>query len=141
MVNVDASPAYLNLARLEAGRQGYSDQASYYQGDFVELASNIEPADMVTLDSVICCYHDMNALVRLSVERAREYYGLIYPIDRWWLKALLPLFNGTFWLRRNPYRIFLHATKSVDKLVRSYGFGRGYYRQYWGVAQIVLYSR
>lgn len=141
VVNVDASPDYSNSARQEAQRQGYSSLATYYQGDFVDLASMIEPADIVTLDSVICCYHDMNALVRLSVERAKEYYGLIYPIDRWWLKALRPIFNGTFWLRRNPYRIFLHATKSVDELVRSYGFSQGYYQQYWGVAQIVLYER
>src|SRR6266508_4007771 len=57
--DVDASNAYLDAARAEAARQGHADRATFHHGDFVALADAIAPADIVTLDRVICCYHDM----------------------------------------------------------------------------------
>src|SRR5258708_39620563 len=77
-VNVDASSAYLGAAQQEAHRQGLSGRVEYHQGDFVELADAIPPADIVTLDRVICCYPDMPALVGLSADRARQLYALVY---------------------------------------------------------------
>ena len=85
--DVDASSAYLDVAREEAQRRGYSERVSYRHGDLVALAPEIEPADIVTLDRVICCYHDMPALVRASAAKARRLYGLVYPHDAWWTRC------------------------------------------------------
>jgi 2-polyprenyl-3-methyl-5-hydroxy-6-metoxy-1,4-benzoquinol methylase len=79
--DVDASGAYLEIAREEAQRRGYGDRLTYRHGDFVELAQEIEPADIVTLDRVVCCYHNMPALVGASSAKARQLYGLVYPRD------------------------------------------------------------
>jgi hypothetical protein len=141
IVNVDASSSYLNAAREEAARQGYVNYASYHHGDFVELAPQIEPADIVTLDAVICCYHDMESLVGLSAERAREFYALIFPYDVWYLKAVRPLGSAYFWLRRNPYRFFLHPTGEVDALLRSKGMERKITRRVSMVFQMIIYRR
>ena len=84
--DVDASKAYLAAARQEANRRGIADRVDFQYGNFVEMADKIEPADVVTLDRVICCYPDMEKLVSLSVERARQLYGLVYPRDTWWIK-------------------------------------------------------
>ena len=65
-VDIDASSAYLSAAKSEAARQGYADRISYQHGNFVDLADSISPADIVTLDRAICCYHDMPALVGRS---------------------------------------------------------------------------
>jgi len=70
--DVDASVAYLAAAREEAERRGLADRLSFRQGDFVTLAASIPPADIVTLDRVICCYDDMPALVGLSAARGGE---------------------------------------------------------------------
>ncbi len=43
---------------------------SHHLGDFVEVAGSIQPADIVTLDRVICCYPDVERLVGLSSQRA-----------------------------------------------------------------------
>src|SRR5262245_32080162 len=48
-VDVDASSAYLAAAREEATRQGYADNVQYLHGDFIELAPQVEQADIVTL--------------------------------------------------------------------------------------------
>jgi hypothetical protein len=90
---VEASTAYFNAARTEAQQRGYSEQVSYHRGSFVELAQEIAPADIVTLDRVICCYPDMQKLVGLSAVLARKWYGLVYPRDTWWTRIGLMVRN------------------------------------------------
>ncbi len=118
----------------------YADQASYHHGNFVDLASRLGPADIVTLDRVVCCYHDVEALVGLSAARAGQLYGLVYPWDAWWVRFARPLLNSVFWLRRNPFRIFLHPTLTVDALVRQQGLQPHFYRRV-GLWQVVVYRR
>jgi hypothetical protein len=82
----------------------------------------------------------MPGLVGLSAARANKLYGLVYPRDTWWLKLALSLANFTFWLRRNPFRLFLHPTEAVEAVVRSNGLQRRFYRQS-GVWQVAVYGR
>lgn len=138
-VDVDASPAYLEVARQEAQRQGLIERVNYYQGNFVDLAPTISPADIVTLDRVICCYDDMLALVNLSVQRARRLYGLVYPRDTWWVKLILPTMNLYLRLRRSSFRVFAHPTRAVDAIVRAQGFTQRFYRK-MGFWQVVVYT-
>ena len=79
---VEASDAYLSAAAEEAERRGQADRVRQLRGDFVELAGEVEPADVVTLDRVICCYPDMEALVGRSADRARRLYGSSIPATR-----------------------------------------------------------
>lgn len=139
-VAVDASSGYLAAAKEEAERQGHSDRITYHYGDFVNLAPDIPPADVVTLDRVICCYHDVTSLVDLSAARARRYYGLVYPRDTWWMRMALPVLNAGFWLRRNPFRTFVHPTKSVEAIVHRHALKRRFYRKTF-IWQIVVYER
>jgi 2-polyprenyl-3-methyl-5-hydroxy-6-metoxy-1,4-benzoquinol methylase len=138
--DVDASTAYLAVAREEAERRGYGDRVAYRHGNFVELADEIEPADIVTLDRVICCYHDMPALVGASVARARRLYGLVYPRDDWWTRAALAAGNAFFRLRRHPYRAFVHPTRQVDAIVRNAGLEQKTLHR-GALWQVVVYAR
>jgi magnesium-protoporphyrin O-methyltransferase len=140
VMSVDASAAYLSAAKEEAQRRGLADRVSYRYGDFVNLAEEIAPADIVTLDRVICCYNDMEKLVNLSAERARKLYGLVYPRYTWWVKIALAVENFFFWLRRNPFRSFVHPTKSVEDILSRNGLKRCSYHQTL-VWQVAVYSR
>ncbi|HEX5823831.1 MAG TPA: methyltransferase domain-containing protein [Candidatus Limnocylindrales bacterium] len=139
-VDVDGSPAYVTVARDEAARQGLGDRVGYEVGDFVTLAPSIAPADVVVLDRVICCYPDMDALVRQSVARARLRYGLVYPRDRWWIRALAATYNGAAGLARRRVRVHAHRTAEVDAIVRGAGFEPRFRRAgiFW---QVVVYER
>ena len=139
-VSVDASPAYLEISRREAERLGLAERITFLGGDFVSLAPQIEPADIVTLDRVICCFDDMPALVRLSAARARRLYGVIYPRDTWWIKGGIALFNAAQWLLRNPFRVFAHPTREIDEIVRGQGFERVFYHRglFW---QVFVYRK
>jgi magnesium-protoporphyrin O-methyltransferase len=140
MVNVDASTAYLEAAREEARRRNYVDRVSYQHGDFVALAPSIETADVVTLDRVICCYHDVEALVNLSAARTGKLYGLVYPRDTWWMKLFGRIANAYFRLRRNPFRLFVHPTQVVESLVQCHGLKRRFYER-TTVWQVAVYER
>jgi len=116
--DVDASSAYLAIARAETDRQGHADRASFRHGNFVDLADEIAPADIVTLDRVVCCYHEMPALVGRSSAKARRLYGLVYPRDVWWVRAGAALINLLRRLRRTSFRAYVHSPAAIDAVLR-----------------------
>lgn len=137
---VDASPAYLQAAQAEAERRGHRDLITYRYGDFVAVAPEIPPADVVTLDRVICCYDEMEALVSASAEKAGRLYGLVYPRDTWWNRFGVLLVNFICWARHNPFRVFVHSAEAVERVIRSQGLTRQFYRTtpLW---QVIVYAR
>jgi magnesium-protoporphyrin O-methyltransferase len=138
--SVEASSSYLEASKAEATQQGHADRVSYHHGDFVALASDIPPADIVTLDRVICCYPDMQSLVELSSARAGKLYALVYPRDTWWVKIGIALGNLALRATRNPFRTFVHPTQAVEALVRRNGLKPRFYSQ-TAVWQVALYAR
>jgi SAM-dependent methyltransferase len=139
-VDVDAATAYLEVAQDEAQRRGLADRVRYVHGNVVDLAETLEPADIVTLDRVLCCYHDMPALVTASAAKARRLYGLVYPRDGALIGAGVRAINLAFHLQRTPFRIFQHASVAVDALVRREGLERIFFHHV-GLWQVVLYRR
>ena len=67
---VDASRPYLELLRQAAAERGYEARQRRIEGDFTQVADRVEPATIVTLDKVICCYPDVITLVRASARKA-----------------------------------------------------------------------
>ena len=137
--SVDASAAYLEIARQEADRLGWTDRIEAVHGDFVQVAATIGEADIVTLDRVICCYYNMRALVAESARRARRRYGLVYPRDLWWLRPAFAASNLFLRLRRRPFRVFLHPTAAVEAVIAGHGLKKTFHRNR-GLWQVVLFS-
>jgi magnesium-protoporphyrin O-methyltransferase len=140
VTGIDASTAYLQAAEEEASRQGYADRVRYRHGDFVALAEAVGPAGIVTLDRVLCCYPDVQALVGRSAERAQHLYGVVYPRRTGWTRLGFKLINLICRIRRTPFRIFLHAPEAVDALIRAAGLSQRYYGKtmLW---QVAVYGR
>jgi magnesium-protoporphyrin O-methyltransferase len=139
-VDVDLSHAYLAAAREEAERRGLADREAHRYGNFAEIADDVDGADIVTLDRVICCYPDMRALVGASAARAGQLYGLVYPVDRWWIRLSARVVNAGLWAGRRSFRIHIHGTAAVDALVRSAGLQPRAHRR--GIIwQAVVYRR
>lgn len=122
VVSVEASNAYLEVAAREAERRGVADRWTFRHGDFVEQAADIPPADGVTLDRVICCYHDMHSLVQLAATRARRWIGLVFPSDTLLFRIGAMAMNGGLLLAGHPYRMFLHRRRDVMQVLSASGF-------------------
>lgn len=123
-VQVDASAAYLAASEQESARLGHADRITYHYGDFVELAPTLAPADIVTLDRVVCCYPDMERLVAASTAKAQHQYGLVLPRER--LVNRLGVAGANLWfrLRGSAFRSFVHSIDRVDAAIRQAGFRR-----------------
>ena len=137
---VDVSHAYLQVAQEEARDADLLERIEFHQGDFVDRAAATEPADIVTLDRVVCCYRDADALVGLSSARANRVYGLVLPRDRFLIRAAIGAYNLTLRLRRKAYRGYVHSNAAVDALVEASGLrprseGRTF------VWRVVVYER
>lgn len=139
-VVVEASAAYLEASQSEATHRGYRERLTYYHGDFVELASTLPVADIVTLDRVICCYPDVEKLVESSVVKARHVYGLVYPRERWLTRTGVALMNAFLRLRGGAFRTYVHSSSVVDTVIRRHGFRRNSYDCTF-LWQVVTYSR
>lgn len=139
-VSVESSAAYIEAAKEEAERQGHAESISHRLGDFVDLAADLPGCDIVTLDRVICCYHDVVGLVEKSVKLAKSMYGVVYPLENWKTKMGGFFENMTYRFHRSPFRFFLHSPKVVEGIILGEGFERRFYREL-GMWQIVVYRR
>ena len=137
---VDAAPGYLTAARAEATRRGHAEQIRFVQGDFVDLAAELPSADAVTLDRVVCCYPDFDALVRAATSRANKLLVLSYPRDRWYVRFAVAVMNASRWLRRTPFRVFVHPTGRMRELIEAEGFRRHSFRN-TPVWQVAVFGR
>ena len=121
-VDIDASREYLATARAEAERRGLAGRVDYRYGDVVELAADLPPADIVTLDSVICCYPYLGALLEAALVSRPRLVGFVYPRDVWWMRAFMRLYNITQYLRRGPFRYFIHRRRQVRGSMADAGY-------------------
>ena len=139
-VLVEATPAYLEAARAEAEEAGLLDRMEIVAGDFVRRADQIDEADIVTLDRVVCCYRGADELISASAAHARKLYGLVLPRDRWYVRWLVRLEHVRWWLRRGAYRAYSHANARVDARVRAPGLSQRS-EAFTPLWRVVLYER
>lgn len=134
-IHVDASPAYLAAAEEEAARHGYAGRVRRLEGDLVSVASGLEPADVVTLDRVVCCYDDMEGLIDASAPRARRVYGLVFPRERWLVRLGVRAFNFVQRLRGRPFKAYLHPRAEVERRIERHGLLKRFHRRslFWHV--------
>lgn len=126
---VEASPAYLEVARREVGSRYESRPTKFILGDFALIAATLLDADVVTLDRVVCCYPDSETLLRAAADRARRLLAFTYPRDRWYVRALFVLEN--FWLRvtGNRFRAFVHPPQHMGAVLEAAGLVRASRRE------------
>ena len=111
--NVELSRSYESSASELIAAAGLAGRIDRRVGDFVAQADAIPPADAVILQRVVCCYPDAEALVGAAARHARRALVLTFPIDRWWGRTLVVLFNAWPRLRGWKFRFYLHRTSIV----------------------------
>jgi magnesium-protoporphyrin O-methyltransferase len=139
-VHIDASTAQISAARDETTRQGHSAMVEFVSGDFVALAESLPAADVVTLDRVICCFDDMDALVSRSGQKAGRFYGAVYPRKVAWMRVGIAALNLFQRLRGAAFRVFLHDPDAIDRVLRAAGLVPRTERYTLGW-QVVVYAR
>lgn len=138
--HVDASSAYLKEAKQEAARRGHSERVKFIHADFTDVASDLPPADIVTLDRVVCCYPDFRRLLRAAADHSRAALAFTYPRETWYMRLGLRVINFFQGLRKDPFRVFVHPVTEMDALLKREGFERISLRRLF-VWEMALYKR
>lgn len=123
---VDISEEMLAQARVSARDAGLAGRTEYRQGDFVDIAGDIEPADVTLLDKVVCCYPDAEALVTRSVSKTRRVYALTYPRDRAITRLGVRVLGFFLWLVRSTFRTYVHDPRRIEGWIAAAGFKKRY---------------
>ena len=122
VTDVDASRGYLEMAKSIAREFNYEDKTNFREGDFNDLANELEPHDFVTLDKVVCCYPDYNKLLNNAMSKSKSYLVLSYPLSNVISKALNWATRIYFKFKRSDFKTYIHSSRDIQKLIIANGF-------------------
>jgi len=120
-VSVELTPTYEEAAVGLLEDAGMRDRVQRHVIDFVDAASAVEPADVVVLNRVVCCYHDMPRLAAAAADHTRKLLVLSYPRRTWWTIASFAVFNWFLALFRRQFQIFVHRPREIMATAREHG--------------------
>lgn len=121
-LDIDGSREYLATARAEADRRGLAGRVEYRFGDVVAEGDDLPEADIVTLDSVICCYPALEPMLAAATRTRPRLVGITYPRDTWWMRAFMRLHNAWQRARRSPARYFIHRHARLEHWMHASGY-------------------
>lgn len=110
-------PYALELAR-ERGIQG---RTSFRVVDILDRPGDVDPADIVILNRVVCCTPDGIELTGEAARHARRALVLSFPRDVLWVRALIRGLNTGMWMLRRSYRAFVHPPAALLAAAESAG--------------------
>lgn len=113
-LNVELSPGYEEPARRLALEEGLEDRVSTRFGDFVELSEELEPADVVVMNRVVCCYPWMERLVTAAAAKTGSYLAMVFPKDDWWVKLGLRVGNFFESIRGDYVPAYIHPVAEIE---------------------------
>lgn len=138
--HVDASSAYLKIAKDEANHRRHDQRVNFIHADFTDVAKDLPEVDIVTLDRVVCCYPDFRGLLEAAAEHSRNALALTYPREIWYMRIAWIVINLFQSLGKDPFRVFLHPVAEIDSLLKRQGFKRLAVQRLF-VWEMALYQR
>jgi magnesium-protoporphyrin O-methyltransferase len=120
-VVIELSNGYDDEARALAEEAGAEARIERRHGDFAEEEASIEPADVVVMHRVVCCYPNPELLVGAGARHARRLLALSFPRNTWWLRLGISAANTWFRLR-GGIQSYVHPPAQVVGIAEAAGF-------------------
>lgn len=121
--NLELSTAYEAEAARLLDEAGLRDQATRMLGiDLAGTPDAVEPADIVVLHRVVCCYPDYERLLGAASGRAKRAVVFSHPSYNAMTRLATRVLNAVYALTRNPYRAFAHSPERMVAVLRRGGF-------------------
>lgn len=120
--NVELSRSFeADAARLNA-EAGVTGQVDRRIGDIAVDGSVADPADVVVMHRVVCCYPHVDRLLAAASDHATQRIVFSHPPRNVVTRTVSGVINGVQRLTRSPYRSFVHPPSGMLDLLRSRGF-------------------
>jgi magnesium-protoporphyrin O-methyltransferase len=120
-VNLELSPAYDAEARRLLAEAGLEGRAERRLLDIAVDPAGADPADVVVLHRVVCCYPDYERLLTAAGGHARRLLVFSYPRRNVVSRAFIGLQNAGFRLRRSEFRAFAHPPYAMLGVLEAAG--------------------
>jgi 16S rRNA G966 N2-methylase RsmD len=135
---VELSRGYDKIAAELAQEAGVAERMERHVGDFA--ADGTEPADVVVLHRVVCCYPDYDRLLTAAATKARRTLVYTYPPRNILSRAAISVLNLWPWLKRSEFRAFVHPPRAMEEVARRHGF-EPYARRRGGIWRGIALAR
>ena len=125
-VNLELSPGYDGDAASLASESGFEGRMERRLLDIAANPDDVEAADVVVLNRVVCCYPDYVRLLGSAADHARRLLVFTYPPRNAVSRFILGAENLRFRLQRKEFRTFAHPPARMLEVVESRGLRQAY---------------
>jgi protein-L-isoaspartate O-methyltransferase len=112
-VSVELTPTYEASAADLLREAGFEDRVERKVMDFANAGADIETADIVVMNRVICCYPDLPRLAGAAADHTGRFLVMSFPKERWWTRVVVWMENAGLAITRREFRVFLHPIAQI----------------------------
>ncbi len=120
-VNLELSSAYDDEAQALLREAGLEGKAVRLLRDIAVEGGDIEPADVVVLNRVVCCYPDYERLLTAAADHARRLVVFSYPRRNPISRCVVGVQNLGLRVLRRQFRTFAHPPAAMLAVLRERG--------------------
>lgn len=137
-VNIELSGGYEETAAELLDSEGVGDRVERRLGDFVAVQDRVDPADIVVLNRVVCCYPRMPEMMEAAVAKTNRFLALSFPRERWFMEAAITFGNAWWALRSCDFRAYVHPVDGIESKARDAGLEVVHGQRSFGWHAVVL---
>jgi magnesium-protoporphyrin O-methyltransferase len=119
--NLELSPGYEAEAARLLQEAGLADRVTRRQADIVADPTAAEPADVVVLHRVVCCYPDYARLLGAAADHARRHLVFSHPPRNAISRTVIGTQNALLRLARREFRAFAHPPADMLATLAEHG--------------------
>lgn len=119
--NLELSPAYETEAAQLLAEAGLTDRVSRRSTDLAATPELVEPADLVVLHRVVCCYPDYQRLLSAVAEHTQRQVVFSHPPRNPLSRLAVGFENLGFRLRGSQFRVFAHPPAAMRAVLAEHG--------------------
>jgi len=115
--NLELSQAYEAQAQRLLTDTGLTERVQRRIVDIATAPDEVEPADIVVLHRVVCCYPDYAKLLAAAADHARKQVVFSHPPRNTLSRVVIGAQNLFFRLRGSEFRVFAHPPTAMHDVL------------------------
>jgi magnesium-protoporphyrin O-methyltransferase len=119
--NLELSDGYEAEAARLAREAGVAERIERRRHDIAVDPAGVEPADVVVLHRVVCCYPDYERLLGAAADHARRLLVFSHPPRNLVSRAFIATENLGFRVKGMEFRTFAHSPRAMLGVLERHG--------------------
>jgi magnesium-protoporphyrin O-methyltransferase len=124
--NLEISHGYEDEAQDLLDRSRMAGRVTRRFVDIAQTPDAVEPADVVVLHRVVCCYPDYDRLLSVAGRHAVRLLVLSHPRENAVSRGIVGAENLVRRLRRQTFRAFVHPADAMESVLHGSGLTTAY---------------